>query len=321
MAAAELIRFVLSYMSSLGTATKAFMGDHVLFAHIGVVLLIFLVRAFTKGIIFSILIAGIYAVCGFLLFQSDEFSFLFRNMGEKAGAVFIVLTVTVFLPVRLLLFAAKPFLHRQISEEALEAMEAPIGGEIMQARGSVAELDAKNKAAHQTESKQVMTIMMTDIQGYSAKMEKDEAATYELLKEHNAIMRKQLAAHRGKEIKTIGDAFMVTFPAPLDAVKCGIAMQKEFVKYNANRQLHEQIKIRIGVHSGEVIVTKNDCFGEGVNIAARIEPKCEPGSIAISSDVQKEVVNKIQAGFQSLGILPMKNIAHPPEVFLVRYEG
>jgi class 3 adenylate cyclase len=273
-----------------------------------------------KGIIFSALVAGLYAIGGFLLYRSDEFTFLFRNQGERGFVILVILVVTVFLPVWLMLYVFKPFLHRQMSAETLAAMEAPSGGEVVKARGAAAALDARNPAS-QTESKQVMTLMMTDIVGYSAKMDRDEAGTYELLKEHNTIMRKQIALARGKEIKTIGDAFMVTFPSPIDAVKCGIAVQKELVKFNTSRELHEHLKIRIGIHTGEVIVTKNDCFGEGVNIAARIEPKCEPGSIAISSEVQKEVVNKIQAGFQSLGVLPMKNIAHPPEVFLVRFDA
>ncbi|MBY0431419.1 MAG: adenylate/guanylate cyclase domain-containing protein, partial [Rhodospirillales bacterium] len=135
----------------------------------------------------------------------------------------------------------------------------------------------------------------------------------------NAIMRKAIAANNGKEIKTIGDAFLVTYKSPVDALKCGIAMQKGLTEYNKTRPLHDQIKIRIGIHTGEVIVTPKDVFGEGVNIAARLEPLTEPGSISISADVLEGVKNKLTCGFLSLGVKPMKNIANPPEVFKVYF--
>lgn len=165
------------------------------------------------------------------------------------------------------------------------------------------------------EQKQEIVIMMTDIKGYSARMEKDEAATWDLLKEHNIIMRKAITTNRGKEIKTIGDAFMVVFQHPIDAVRCGIAMQKGLFEFNKPRAVNDHLLVRIGIHRGEVIVTGKDVFGEGVNIAARLESITDPGGISISADVYQHVKNKIEAGFQSVGTPPMKNIANPPEVF------
>ncbi|HIJ37537.1 MAG TPA: adenylate/guanylate cyclase domain-containing protein [Rhodospirillaceae bacterium] len=169
----------------------------------------------------------------------------------------------------------------------------------------------------ENEKKQFKVIMMTDIVGYSARMEKDEAATYALLKEHNTIVRRAIGTNRGKEIKTIGDAFMVIFEEPLDALRCGVAILKELYKFNKPRPGNDQLKIRIGIHRGEVIVTAKDVFGEGVNIAARMESITEPGGISISADVYEHVKNKVEAGFQSIGVPKMKNIASPPEVFRV----
>ncbi len=167
------------------------------------------------------------------------------------------------------------------------------------------------------EKKQTMVIMMTDIKGYSARMEKDEAATFELLKEHNVIMRRAITSNRGKEIKTIGDAFMVVFNHPIDAVRCGMAMQKGLYEFNKPRAANDHLLVRIGIHQGEVIVTGKDVFGEGVNIAARMESITDPGGISISKDIMEAIKGKVEAGFQSVGIPKMKNIANPPEVFKI----
>ncbi len=175
--------------------------------------------------------------------------------------------------------------------------------------------EAFNVVRREGEKKQTMVIMMTDIKGYSAKMEQDEAATFALLKEHNVIMRKAIGQNRGREIKTIGDAFMVTFNAPIDGVRCGMAMQKELHAFNKARPANDQLLVRIGLYQGEVIVTQKDVFGEGVNIAARMESITDPGGISISKEIYEAVLGKVEAGFQSVGIPKMKNIASPPEVF------
>ena len=177
-----------------------------------------------------------------------------------------------------------------------------------------------NVTQREAEKKQTMVIMMTDIKGYSARMEKDEAATFALLKEHNIIMRRAITTNRGKEIKTIGDAFMVVFSSPIDAVRCGIAMQKDLHAFNKPRAANDHLMVRIGIHQGEVIVTPKDVFGEGVNIAARMESITIPGGLSISKDVYEAIKGKVEAGFQSVGIPAMKNIANPPEVFRVHLQ-
>ena len=179
---------------------------------------------------------------------------------------------------------------------------------------------AFNVALRESEKKQTMVIMMTDIKGYSARMEKDETATFALLKEHNIIMRNAITTNRGREIKTIGDAFMVVFNSPIDGLRCGMAMQKGLHNFNKPRAANDHLLVRIGIHQGEVIMTPKDVFGEGVNIAARMESITDPGGISISKDVYEAVKGKIEAGYQSVGTPKMKNIANPPEVFKVHVQ-
>jgi class 3 adenylate cyclase len=209
---------------------------------------------------------------------------------------------------------------RRRSRLAYQPSYAPVGGAATAQVGADGEKRAFDVTRREGEKKQTMVIMMTDIKGYSARMEKDEAATFALLKEHNVIMRRAITTNRGREIKTIGDAFMVVFNSPIDAVRCGMAMQKELYAFNKPRAANDHLLVRIGIHQGEVIVTQKDVFGEGVNIAARMESITDPGGISISTDVYEAIKGKIEAGFQSVGIPKMKNIANPPEVFRVHIQ-
>jgi class 3 adenylate cyclase len=159
--------------------------------------------------------------------------------------------------------------------------------------------------------------MFTDIVGYSKQMGANEAAMVKKLAIHNEIMRGQIVRNRGTVIKTIGDAFMVRFRSAESAVQCAMDCQKAIGEYNKSKTAEEQFHIRIGVHMGEVIHTTNDVFGEGVNIAARIEPKCDPDGVTVSDVVANAARNKVPAHFHSIGRHPMKNIANPPELFKV----
>lgn len=130
-------------------------------------------------------------------------------------------------------------------------------------------------------------------------------------------MRNQIVRNRGTVIKTIGDAFMVRFRSAENAVQCAMDCQKGIGDYNKGKEANDQFHIRIGIHMGEVIHTGTDVFGEGVNIAARIEPKADPDGIAVSDVIANAARNKVPAHFMSMGRLPMKNIASPPELFKV----
>ncbi len=96
-----------------------------------------------------------------------------------------------------------------------------------------------------------------------------------------------------------------------------MAMQKDLFAFNKPRPANDQLLVRIGIHQGEVILTQKDVFGEGVNIAARMESITEPGGISISKDIYEAIKGKIEAGYQSIGIPKMKNIANPPEVYRI----
>ncbi len=183
-------------------------------------------------------------------------------------------------------------------------------------RSTDAELD-NAEASDKDPKRQLTAIMLTDIVGYSAQMGANEAAMVKKLAVHNEIMRGQIVRNRGTVIKTIGDAFMVRFRSAENAVQCAMDCQKAIGDYNKSKMPPDQFHIRIGVHMGEVIHTTNDVFGEGVNIAARIEPKADPDGIAVSDVIANACRNKVPAHFQSIGRLPMKNIANPPELFKV----
>lgn len=165
--------------------------------------------------------------------------------------------------------------------------------------------------------RQNTAIMMTDIVGFSKAMGADEAGMYKKLQIHNEMVRNQIVKNRGTVIKTIGDAFMVKFRSATNTVQCAMDIQKAIGAYNKTKTAEDQFHVRIGCHMGEVMVTGNDVFGDGVNIAARIEPKADADGIMVSEVIQKESKNKVPAHFVSVGRLPMKNIAQPPELFKV----
>lgn len=174
--------------------------------------------------------------------------------------------------------------------------------------------DGRSEASPQQE---LAAIMLTDMVGYTGSMERDEQRTYAKLLEHNKIVRVEIAKHRGREIKTIGDAFLVIYRSALDAVNCAIAIQRALAECNLAKDGTDKILIRIGVHLGEVMITANDVFGDGVNIAARIEPLAEPGGICVTGEVFALVRKKIELKFERLEGVQLKNIAIAPDIYRI----
>jgi class 3 adenylate cyclase len=162
------------------------------------------------------------------------------------------------------------------------------------------------------------TIMITDMVGYSREMQRSEDGTLRKLMKHNELIRAQLSRHGGREIKTMGDAFLVSFGSALDAVRAALDIQADLLAYNAGCQSDEHIVIRIGMHTGEILTLDGDVLGNGVNIAARIEPLAEPGGICISSETYEQVRMRIDIQTISLGRRELKNIANAPEILRVR---
>src|ERR1700746_3688121 len=138
----------------------------------------------------------------------------------------------------------------------------------------------------------------------------DEIHTLHLLAIHNQIIQQAAIVHKGTVIKTVGDAFLVDFPSVVNAVQCAQQIQARFRTQNNNKETTEQIHVRIGIHSGDIVQKDGDVFGDGVNIASRLQELAQPDSICISDIVYRDVVKKIELGtVVSLGRPKLKNIA------------
>jgi class 3 adenylate cyclase len=166
-----------------------------------------------------------------------------------------------------------------------------------------------------TEQRKLAAIMFTDMVGYSALVQKNEALALKLLEEHRQLLRPLFRKHEGKEIKTIGDAFLVEFASTLEAIRCAAEIQTILKDYNSSPRQNFKIQIRVGLHMGDVVYRENDVFGDGVNIASRIEPLAKPGGICLSQQVYDQVHNKFAGKFIKLGAVDLKNIRAPLNIY------
>jgi TolB-like protein/class 3 adenylate cyclase/Tfp pilus assembly protein PilF len=165
--------------------------------------------------------------------------------------------------------------------------------------------------------RKLAAIMFTDMVGYSALTQKNEALALELLEEHRQLVRPLFSKHNGKEIETAGDSFFVEFASALDATRCAIQIQQMLFHRNSTTQPERQIRLRIGLHLGDVVHRGRHVQGDGVNIAARIEPCAEAGGICVSEDVARQVENKIELRLIRLGKRELKNIQLPVAIYRI----
>lgn len=172
-----------------------------------------------------------------------------------------------------------------------------------------------NDGSEGESERRLSVIMFSDIVGYSKMMQASEDHAMDLLGRHNAIIRESLSKHNGHEVKVIGDAFLVSFSTVTNAVKCAIEIQENFSKYNDGKDESEKILVRIGIHLGDIIVKEKDVFGDGVNIASRIEPLAEPGGICISQEIYNLMKHKLDVEVVSLGPKELKNIKDKIEIY------
>lgn len=159
--------------------------------------------------------------------------------------------------------------------------------------------------------------MFTDMVGYSALTQANEAQALRLLEQHFRLVRSTIRGYRGREIKTIGDAFLIEFDSALAALDCAIAVQQQHAARNEAVAPADRFEIRIGIHLGDVEHRGVDVFGDGVNVAARVEPLAPPGGIAVTGHVHAQVHSELLQRFVALGPQPLKNISVPVDVFVL----
>ncbi|WP_455372010.1 adenylate/guanylate cyclase domain-containing protein [Limibacillus halophilus] len=170
--------------------------------------------------------------------------------------------------------------------------------------------------------RKLAAIVAADMVGYSRLMELDEAGTHARLKAHRIeLVDPTIAKTNGKIIKTTGDGMLIEFASVVDAMACAYEIQTRMARRNSGLPEDRRIDFRIGINLGDVIVEDDDIFGDGVNLAARLEQMAQPGGICISQMVRDQVGERMKLEFQDLGEQPMKNISRPVRAYAVKLEG
>ena len=159
--------------------------------------------------------------------------------------------------------------------------------------------------------------MFTDMVGYTGLSQRNESLAMKLLEEHRQILRPFFPRSNGREVKTMGDAFLVEFSSALEAVRCGFEIQQALHEFNSSRPIEKEVLIRIGVHVGDVIHSQDDVLGDAVNVASRIEPLAEPGGICVSQQVFDHVMNKTDTTLAWVGEVALMNVWLPLAVYKV----
>jgi adenylate cyclase len=169
--------------------------------------------------------------------------------------------------------------------------------------------------------RRLTTVLCADVYGYSRLMEADEAGTLEALRRARAAMAGLVERHDGRIVNTWGDAVIAEFPSVVEAVQCAVETQQELQHQESDRPDGQRMRFRIGINLGDVMVDGSDIYGDGVNIAARLQELAEPGGILISGPVYDQVHNKLSVGFDYLGRQQVKNVAAPVMSYRVSLNG
>jgi TolB-like protein/class 3 adenylate cyclase len=173
-----------------------------------------------------------------------------------------------------------------------------------------------------TAARRLAAILAADVAGYSRLMGADEEGTYEQLKAHlGELVNAKIAEHRGRVVKNTGDGFLAEFQSVVDAVRCAVEIQRGMADREPEVPDERRIEFPIGINLGDVIVDEDDIFGDGVNVAARLEALAEPGGICVARVVRDQVRDRLDYTFEDLGEQQVKNIARPVRVHRVRDTG
>src|ERR1700730_17081027 len=170
--------------------------------------------------------------------------------------------------------------------------------------------------------RRLTAILAADAAGYSRLMGTDEEGTLAALKMHRReVADLKISEHRGRIVHTTGDGLLGEFASVVDAVRCAVEVQREMAARNADVPAERRIDFRIGVNLGDIIIDENDIFGDGVNVAARLEAVAEPGGICVSRVVRDQVRDKLAISFEDMGEQQVKNIARPVRAYRILLAG
>src|SRR5215475_14347327 len=177
--------------------------------------------------------------------------------------------------------------------------------------------------AEERAQRRLAAILAADVVGYSRLMEQDEAGTLEALADRRkAILEPLLAKYRGRVVRLMGDGTLAEFASAVDAVRCAVDIQKAMREANANLPEDRAIVLRVGLNLGDVVVEDGDLYGDGVNIAARLEAMADPGGICLSAAIHQQAERLLPFAFRDLGDQALKNIARPVRVYCIAdYDG
>jgi len=172
------------------------------------------------------------------------------------------------------------------------------------------------------DQRRLAAIVSADVVGYSRLMGRDESGTLAALKAHlRELIHPKIAEHKGRIVKTTGDGLLLEFSSVVDAVRCAVDVQRGMAERNTGMLSNQRIEFRIGINVGDIIIDGDDIFGDGVNIAARLQTLAEPGGICVSKVVRDQVLDKLSFAFEDLGTQAVKNIARPIEIFRVDFDN
>jgi adenylate cyclase len=170
--------------------------------------------------------------------------------------------------------------------------------------------------------RRLAAVLAADVAGYSRLMGRDEESTLAQFKAfRKTLVDPTIVSHRGRIVKNTGDGMLVEFASAVDAARCAILIQQEMAGQNSSVPPELRIEFRIGIHVGDIIIDDDDIFGEGVNIAARLEGIAEPGGICISDDAHRQIRGKVDSSFDDIGEQNLKNIAEPMRTWRIRLAG
>jgi adenylate cyclase len=173
-----------------------------------------------------------------------------------------------------------------------------------------------------SQTRRLAAILAADVAGYSRLMGADEEGTHERLRAHlRELVDPKIKDHRGRTVKNTGDGLLAEFASVVDAVRCAVEVQRAMIDREAGVPEDRRIRFRIGINLGDIIVDGDDIFGDGVNVAARLEALAEPGGICVSGTVRDHVGDRLPYAFEDLGEQSVKNIARPVRVYALRPEA